>query len=151
VEACPRGALYLVEGKANVDAGLCRECELCVNVCPVQAVAVASQPVPAPTESVSSPVEPARAAVPRPEPEVIRIETEPRALTFKSRVLPAMGAALVWAGRELVPYVAEHLLDSLDRRAAGKQLSTRDGKQRSLAARGGGGGRRHRRRRRGGE
>ena len=143
MEACPQEALYLVEGKANVDAGLCRECELCVDVCPVQAIAVASQPA-------TAPVEPARMPVPRPEPEVIRVQTEPRSVSLRANLLPAMGAALVWAGREIVPYVAEYLLDSLDRRAAEKQLSASDRSQRSLSARGGGGGRR-RRRHRGGE
>ena len=123
-----------------MDADLCRECDLCVGVCPVGAIASASQPLPAEGR-------PAQVPVPRPEAEVIRIQTEPRPLSLKSRVLPAVGAALVWAGREIVPYLAEHLLDSLDRRSGEGQLSSRDRGERSPASRSGGGRRRRRRRR----
>jgi len=67
-----------------------------------------------------------RALVPAREPEVITIRKaevvtshEPASLT--SRWLPALQAALSFAGREIVPRVLPYLLDALDRRDAAVQ------------------------------
>jgi ferredoxin len=38
VEACPTGALTLVEGKARFDADRCQACKVCVQVCPTGAL-----------------------------------------------------------------------------------------------------------------
>jgi len=38
VEACPAGAILMVDGQAVIQNELCRKCRKCVNVCPVGAI-----------------------------------------------------------------------------------------------------------------
>jgi len=114
LEVCPHGALFLIEGKAVVDEALCRECEACVPACPTEAIVVVEQRITA---------EPSRVPVIRPEPEVMIAESPPSQTPLRVRALPVVGAALSWAGRELVPRLAYYLLDELDRRAARQQPS----------------------------
>jgi len=45
VNACPRGALYLEDGKAHVRASRCVGCELCVDACPEGAIYAVREPV----------------------------------------------------------------------------------------------------------
>jgi NAD-dependent dihydropyrimidine dehydrogenase PreA subunit len=149
IEVCPTGAMYLVDGKAVVDSALCQECEACIAACPTGAI-VRTEEAPA------SGAELRRVPALRPEPEIIRIKTQPAPVPWRARVLPVVGAALAWAGREIVPRLAEHLLYDLDRRTAEGRLpaapeGTAEGSP-SISGRGGGrgGGRRRRRRRRGG-
>jgi NAD-dependent dihydropyrimidine dehydrogenase PreA subunit len=144
VQVCPTGAIYLVEGTAMVEQELCRDCGSCITACPTEAISLIT-----PKEAV---VEPARAPVPRPEPEVIQVKTGSAPASFRTSLLPVVGGALAWGWREIVPRLAEYLLYDLDRRAA---------KRRSLVVRkntpdhgssigGRGKGRRRRQRRRGG-
>jgi NAD-dependent dihydropyrimidine dehydrogenase PreA subunit len=138
LELCPHGALYLLEGKAVVDEALCRTCEACVAACPEQAIVITEAPSSLPT------VQPQ---------QTIRVKTEPAPVTvpLRARVLPVVGAALTWAGREIVPYLANYVLDRLDRSLAGpRRTSSVLNSSSSTGSRGKqGGGRRHRRRRRG--
>ena len=113
LEVCPNGALYLLEGIAVVDEALCRECETCVTVCPTGAIEI--------TEMVA--LVPARAPAVRPEMEVIAIEAPLPPVPLRDKVLPVAGAALSWAGRELVPRLAVYLLDGLDRWASNQPAS----------------------------
>jgi NAD-dependent dihydropyrimidine dehydrogenase PreA subunit len=115
LEVCPNGALYLIEGKAMVDEALCQECEACVAACPTEAIGF--------VEPVTVAV---RARVPaiRPEPEVVLVDSQPAPVPLRVKVLPVVGAALSWAGRELVPRLAYYLLDGLDRRAAGQPTTS---------------------------
>ena len=115
LEVCPHGALYLLEGKAVVDETLCRECEACVAACPTEAIVI--------TDQVAVPVA-ATALAARPAPHVIPVETQPATVSLRTRMLPAVGAALSWAGRELVPRLAYYVLEGLDRRTAGQPGST---------------------------
>lgn len=67
-----------------------------------------------------------KALVPTREPEVItvRIPEVPashESASLKSRLLPALQAALSFAGREIVPRVLPYVLDALDRRDAAAQ------------------------------
>ena len=140
LEICPHGALYLIEGKAVVDEKLCRECEACVAACPTEAIVISEQ------VAVSTPTQ----ALPvYPQTHVISVEPPPAPVVLRTKVLPMVGAALSWAGRELVPRLAYYLLDGLDRQAT-RQTS------RSVARGGGssgnrrGRGRQQRRRYRGG-
>jgi NAD-dependent dihydropyrimidine dehydrogenase PreA subunit len=115
LEVCPNGALYLIEGKAVVDGALCQECEACVPACPTEAIAIVEQVTAA---------APTRVPAIRPEPKAVLAESQPAPVPMRVRVLPVMGAALSWAGRELVPRLAYYLLDGLDRRAIGQPTSS---------------------------
>ncbi|MGC9334296.1 MAG: DUF362 domain-containing protein [Anaerolineae bacterium] len=139
LEVCPTGALYLVDGKASVDMGLCRECEVCLDACP--------------TGAIASVTEQARAAdrvrVPavRPEPEVIRVATRPEPAPLRARVLPAVGTALVLAGREVLPWLADLVLNALDRRVTQPQANGGGRSRQDLISGAREGGRQRRRRR----
>jgi NAD-dependent dihydropyrimidine dehydrogenase PreA subunit len=144
VEVCPTGAIYLVEGRARVDQSLCSECKACIAACPTQAITLAmSEQGPAPG--------PVRLPARRPEPEVVQVRTQTIPGPFRTGVLPVVGAGLAWAGREILPRLADLLLDALDRRTA-RQQTTGIARDPGSAVRGGkGSGRQQRRRRRGGK
>jgi ferredoxin len=142
MEICPSGAIYLVDGRAVVDRELCNECEACLTVCPAEAIAITSVAQPMP-ESVRMP------AVRR-QPEVVRIATRQEPAPLRSRVMPVVGTALVWAGREVLPRLADLLLEALDRRAARPQVVGQPRRRENLASGNEGGGPQRRRRRRGG-
>lgn len=40
IAACPYGAIGLADGRALVDEGLCDECKICIELCPVHAMAL---------------------------------------------------------------------------------------------------------------
>ena len=130
VEACPTGAVYLVEGKATLDGALCRECEACVDACPTGAVSLAAQ-----REMVSMPAS-------RPETEIIQVKTRPAPAPL-TRALPVVGAALAWAGRELVPRLADYFLGALARREYRSKRADSDRSNDAPASGEGRGGRRH--------
>ena len=114
LEVCPYGALFLIEGKAVVDEALCQGCEVCVSACPVEAIMVVEQ---LPT------AQPNRVPAIRPQPEVVVVERPQAPVSWRVKLLPVVGAALSWAGRELVPRLAYYLLDELDSRATGQRVS----------------------------
>ena len=143
VETCPDGALYLVDGKAMVDARLCGGCEVCMTACPRDAILALSQ-------RSSLQAEPPSIPAPRPDPEVIRIRAQPVPVSWRSRMLPLVGATAAWAARELLPVMAEYLLDRLERRAAQEPRATAKTVDGASERNKGGGGRR-RRRHRGGQ
>ena len=138
VEICPEGALYLVDGKAVIDIGLCRECEACVAACPVEVIANSSQ-------AASTDAGRMRMPVPQPESQVIRVKMEPAPVPEQAKIFPAVGAALSWAGREIVPRLATYLLDGLDRWAAGQTTAAVIRSGGSSTSRGGSGRRRRHR------
>jgi NAD-dependent dihydropyrimidine dehydrogenase PreA subunit len=143
IDICPTGALYLVEGKAVLDAVLCHECEACIDICATGAIALAPQPEPA--------AEPATSPSRLPAPGAIRVRTQPAPVPFRAKALPVAGAALAWAGRAILPRLADFLLDALDRRMTAPQTTgAREASGRaSPGGRGRGSGRQHRHRRRG--
>jgi Fe-S-cluster-containing hydrogenase component 2 len=63
VEACPTGAMRLVDGVAQVEQSLCRECQVCLSACPNGAILAMQEPtplnVPAPISSPTRPIAPA--------------------------------------------------------------------------------------------
>lgn len=140
LEVCPHGALYLVEGKAVVDETLCHECEVCINACPMEAIEITGQ------VSVAIPT---HASPTVPAPYVIPVKAQPAPVPLRAKVLPVVGAAVNWAGRELVPRLAYYVLDGLDRRTREQSGSnvTRSG---SPSGSRGGSGHQQRRRHRGG-
>lgn len=118
VEVCPTGAVYLVNGKAAVESSLCRECESCLTVCPREAIVIAADLKPE--------AQPVRVPALRPEPGAVQVETGPASLPVRSRVLPVVGAALAWVGREIVPCLADYVLHTA-RRRTGERGLTRSG------------------------
>jgi NAD-dependent dihydropyrimidine dehydrogenase PreA subunit len=140
LEVCPDNAIYLLEGKAVVNEALCRECEACITVCPTEAIIL--------VEQVAVAV-PTRLPTVQPEPAVITIETPLPPVPLRDKVLPVAGAALSWAGRELVPRLAAYLLDGLDRWASSQPTSSSARGGSSSSSRGGSG-RQQRHRHRGG-
>lgn len=137
VEVCPTGAVFLVEGKAAVGGALCRDCEACVAACPTGAIVPYAQ-----EEAVA---EATYLPALRPEPEVIQVNAASALTPRRIRLLPALGAALAWAGRELLP----SLVDLLDRRATTLQAGGA-ARNRQASTPVEGSGRQHRQRRRGG-
>jgi NAD-dependent dihydropyrimidine dehydrogenase PreA subunit len=123
VEVCPTGAIYLVDGVVTVDRALCRECEACLTACPREAIVVANEWQPE--------AEPVCVSALHPEPELVQVRAEPAPLALRSSVWPVVGAALAWAGREIVPRLADYVLYGLDlhitrRRAVGMRTGERD-------------------------
>ena len=141
LEVCPTGALYLVDGKATVDGTLCHECEACLATCSTEAIALVRR-----TEAVEETIH-----VPalQPEPAIIPVKARSSPLSLRSRVLPVVGTAMAWAGRELLPVLADSLLNALDRWATSPQPNevTRGSEIRGAEAKGRG--RQHRHRQRG--
>jgi NAD-dependent dihydropyrimidine dehydrogenase PreA subunit len=122
VEVCPTSAIYLVDGVATVDHALCRECEVCLTACPREALVVMDEWQPE--------AEPVWLPALRSESEMVQVKAEPAPLAVRSRVLPLVGAALAWAGREIVPRLADYVLYSLDRRLTGqREVSTQTGER----------------------
>jgi NAD-dependent dihydropyrimidine dehydrogenase PreA subunit len=141
VEVCPGGAIYLVDGKATVEQKLCCDCASCVAICPTEAISLVT-PAEAVVGSVRVPALPS-------EPQVIQVKTESAPASLRASLLPAVGGALAWAGREVLPRLAEVLLYDLDRRVTGRKTPAarrgEPGNGSSVRGRGSG---RHRRRRR---
>jgi Fe-S-cluster-containing hydrogenase component 2 len=105
VEACPPGAITLVDGKAQLDETLCRGCEVCIDACPEDAIqpVIEGEIVPAPERAP---------AVQRPSP---------LAETASTAVVATGVGLLVRAGAAL----ARALGRWLTQRAASKRTSLR--------------------------
>ncbi|HEY63581.1 MAG TPA: 4Fe-4S binding protein [Caldilineae bacterium] len=113
VQACPQQAIQLADGRAQILAERCTACGVCAEVCPQGAIRqeepVTAMAVPSATE-VLQPArsEGSRTLVPvRPTSVMQRREETPLVprpeIGWWTRLWPAVGAALVWAGRELLP------------------------------------------------
>jgi len=103
MEACPTGAIRLVDGVARVERSLCRECEACLKACPRGAILSVQEP---------EVLEPVPVRTPSPVP----VRPAPLVTGSTGRILPWLGAALAFVGREVIPRVAVALLDAWDRR-----------------------------------
>ena len=112
VQACPTGAIRLVEGEtgryAQIDEETCQECEACVQACPEKAIRSEVEPV------VEGEIVQVRAKPVPTEPQSRQVRLEraaPKALVW-------LGPALAFVGREIVPRLAASLLDAWDRRTS---------------------------------
>jgi Fe-S-cluster-containing hydrogenase component 2 len=135
VDVCPQGAISLHDGKASIRQDLCNQCEACAVACPEGAILSVTETSLVPEQSAV----PATAQGPR-----------SGVGTITATVAPALGAALLFLGREVVPRVADYMLDAFDRRKTqqpGDRLQRSQGSNDSQAA--SGSGRRRRRRHRG--
>ncbi|HIP96557.1 MAG TPA: 4Fe-4S dicluster domain-containing protein [Anaerolineae bacterium] len=127
-DVCPVEAIRVSDGVARVDQERCNECEACVEACPNKAILVVIEP--AEEKAISL----------REKPEVAL--AEPR----RSKVVPAVGAALAFLGRQVAPRLATYLLDALEHRS--QQQPAAASSRSNLAPLDGGKGRQSGRRRR---
>ena len=117
VECCLQGAIHLVDGLAGIDQAKCTACEDCLDACPEGAIssvdepAIAGELVPIEAKRVTAQPQSQRALAPR------------RGLA----VLPWLGAALTFVGREIVPRLLDVALDAWDRRSARPVAPANDG------------------------
>ena len=129
-DVCTVEAIQVSNGVARIDQDRCNECQACVEACPNNAILVVIEPVEEKAISL------------REKPEVAL--AEPR----QSRIVPIVGAALVFLGREIVPRLTTYLLDALDRRQSAP-VGSSNNLIPSSGAKGGQKGSHHRHRRRG--
>ena len=134
VDVCPTGAIYIVDGHAQIDETLCHPCEACIPACPEEALS--SMP-----ETVSAPA-PERLPEVRPDKVILLPLAETEVAPWHRRVLPALGAVASFTGREILPRVVDSIVSAL-----GTQETS--GSSRRAEGRKAEGGRRARRRRRG--
>jgi NAD-dependent dihydropyrimidine dehydrogenase PreA subunit len=151
VTVCPTGAIRLAEDAAGyhaeVDETKCQECEACLQACPEKAIV---SDVESTLEGELIEVKATPLSV-EPPPREMRLDRLTPETALQVRTW--LGAALAFAGREIVPRLAASLLDTWDRRASrstpstGRSMSVRPVTQpgRDLPSRGG---RRQRRQRR---
>jgi Fe-S-cluster-containing hydrogenase component 2 len=149
VEACPTGAIRLVDGGsrtyAELDEERCQECEACVRICPEGAIRSQAEPVAA-GEIVQAKARPVLA---KPQSQQL-LSGRPA-----SKALVWLGPALAFVGREIVPRLAASLLDAWDRRSSRPASSLSDqtsgrSMQQRMTNQSRNSGHRRRRRRRGG-
>lgn len=97
LQACPAGAIRIVDGIARVDAELCRQCGDCVSACPQGAITEVVPPV-----VVNLPKEPQVTA--RPAAPVMS-----RSAGWLARVAPVAAAVVSFVGREVLPLVVHRM------------------------------------------
>ena len=124
-------------------ADICRACPEpvpCVEACPNEAILVVIEPVEEKAISLRE----------QPAPEVALAKSHRTLAPLRTQIVPVVGAALAFLGREVAPRLATYLADALERRLSLQQPAA-DSPTNNLAPRGSGkggqGGRRHRRRR----
>jgi len=128
VDVCPSGATSVQDGKASITQALCDQCEACANSCPEGAILSVTEQSLVRSEGQSAVVEQPSASGPG---------------VGVARAAPALGAALLFIGREVVPRVVDRLLDAVEGKLSESSMrSTGDG---SRSAESGAGGRRRRR------
>jgi len=137
VEVCPTGAIAIVDEISTINQERCDACEACLEACPNGAILVV-------TEAVEE-----KAVVPRVQPRSPVAPRRPASLTvpLRTQLVPLVGSALVFLGREVVPRLIPRLVNALDL-STGKPSPTGSQRKRApnAATRGG---HRFRKRRRG--
>ncbi len=111
VEACSVGAIQMMGQRAVINEALCTQCEACINVCPNGAIATLS--IPARSASIL--------AMPATESRIVpaqELAALPETTSPTRNLVPLAGAALTFLGREIVPRLADVLIDALERKLA---------------------------------
>lgn len=102
MDVCPVGAIHLINQIATIDYDKCQNCEVCVTACSNNAiVAILEQ------EPVSD------------IPSLIPVPSQPAVVQYaspKASIMPWVGTALAFVGREILPRVAVSLLEAWDHR-----------------------------------
>lgn len=102
VEACPNSAIYLVSGRAVIDEALCKQCETCITYCPVEAIQLITSPLAKGVQSVQG----------------IQVQGPQPVKTPVIRRTEWLGVVLSVIGQQVIPYLFDGLITSLERRAA---------------------------------
>jgi len=137
-DVCPVGAVRVSDGVAHIDQDRCNECEACVEACPNEAILMVIEPA---EEKVISLRE-------HPAPELALAEPHRTPAPLRTKVVPVVGAALAFLGREVAPRLVTYLVDALERRQSSPVSSTKSPTP-SSSTKGGQKGRRRRHRGRG--
>jgi Fe-S-cluster-containing hydrogenase component 2 len=116
IGVCTTGALSLQQDKAFIDASLCNECEACLDICPQEAILSVEA-----VEALSS--KQVAQTIPTATP-VVEIAPQPVTPSLRTLAWPAIGSALLWSGRELLPRLVSKALDLLDRPQPSLQRSS---------------------------
>jgi NAD-dependent dihydropyrimidine dehydrogenase PreA subunit len=109
MEACPVGAIHLMDQCAAIDDGLCTQCEACMDACPSGAITALSVPARSTPVVALSTIE--NRIVPAPKQTVL-----PETVTPTIGVVSLTGAALAFLGREVAPRLVDVLINVLERR-----------------------------------
>ena len=105
-DVCPVEAVRVSDGLARIDQHRCNECQACVEACPNNAILVVIEPAEEKALSLRE----------QPAPEIALAEPHRTPTSLRTRVVPVVGSALAFLGREVAPRLATSLLDALDRR-----------------------------------
>jgi len=98
MDVCPTGAIRLVNGIARISQSLCQECEICLSTCPTSAILSMTEPADGDKPVPIGP--PTRALVP---PRSVPLQQTTPIRRFSAGVLPYLGNALDFVGREVIP------------------------------------------------
>nr|MBC7244457.1 4Fe-4S binding protein [Chloroflexota bacterium] len=139
VDACPNGAIQLVNQVASINAELCQECQACVEACPQKAIGPAEER-PTVVEGEVIRVRESLPVVQQPVSVPIRPARRPWSYN--------LSVALAFLGREVVPQAASYLLEAWERRRAVPAFRERSTDFLSLLSGWRGGGHRQRQRQR---
>jgi ferredoxin len=101
VPACPAGAIAMTDGRAAISTEAWRECGECVAVCPQGAIRWTEAGLAGTATTLAAATPPAPVAL-RPQHAEVPPAAGSRSI-WRSSFWPALGSALVWAGRELLP------------------------------------------------
>lgn len=123
LDACPTGAIQLVNGIATVDPDSCQECEACVTACPENAIRPVGELLPVVEAEVVA--LPERGTV---EQRSLTAVTHPSSRPWLSR----LGVALAFVGREIVPRVTGYLLEAWESRQTTTASRAQPADKRSL-------------------
>jgi Fe-S-cluster-containing hydrogenase component 2 len=104
LDTCTFGAIILQNNKATIDQDLCEGCQACIEVCPQGAIIVREAE---PTPEIIMKVEPV---------ERLPMQNQAVKSSLLSMVLPAIGSAILWSGREIIPRLANLAINSFDQR-----------------------------------
>ena len=110
-DVCPVEAVRVSDGVACIDQDRCNECEACVETCPNQAILVVIEPVEEKAISLRE----------QPVPEIALAKSHRTLAPLRTQIVPVVGTALAFLGREVAPRLATYLADALERRLSLQQ------------------------------
>jgi NAD-dependent dihydropyrimidine dehydrogenase PreA subunit len=111
IDVCPNGALVIQNNRAFINDELCAGCEVCVDACSKGAI-LTSEYIPS---NIEIQIPEIAANLPSP------LTDESDQKSFGKTILPTIGSAIVWTGRELVPRLADIALEYLDQKIQNSQ------------------------------